>query len=133
MADRTADSKKQKETGISEETYIEAKSGVRRLVHVAKAEEGIYTFVIRNEGDIPYKTDVMFQIFEGKKGERIRNFGTVELSPHAELRFKFVFPEAVFWDDDDYFTGTIESSENLSKFNDKTGLIWKEEKDEGGR
>jgi hypothetical protein len=76
-----------------------------------------------------YEADVVFRLFEGKAGERIKEFRTIGLSPNAVLQFKFVLPEAVFWDDEDYFTGTLEDSYTLTKFNDKTGLIWKEEKD----
>ncbi len=35
-------------------------------------------------------------------------------------------PEAVFWDDGDYFTGEIEGPDSVTKFNDETGLVWKE-------
>jgi len=37
-------------------------------------------------------------------------------------------PEAIFWDDDSYFTGTIEGAESITKFNGSTGLYWTERK-----
>jgi hypothetical protein len=131
-ADRKNGSEKQQEAAViegREETHVEGTIGVMRLFSVAKVEKGIYTFIIKNEGEEPYEADVMFRLFEGKAGERIKEFRTIGLAPNAVLQFKFVLPEAVFWDDEDYFTGTIEDSYTLTKFNDKTGLIWKEEKD----
>jgi hypothetical protein len=131
-ADRKNGSEKQQEADViegREETHVEGTIGVMRLFSVAKVEKGIYTFIIKNEGEEPYEADVMFRLFEGKAGERIKEFRTIGLSPNAVLQFKFVLPEAVFWDDEDYFTGTLEDSYTLTKFNDKTGLIWKEEKD----
>jgi hypothetical protein len=74
----------------------------------------------------------VFRLFEGKSGERIKEFKAIELFPNAIIKFKFILPEAIFWDDEHYFTGTIESLESsntLTKFSEKTGLIWKEEKD----
>ena len=103
--------------------------GTRRVISVNKAERGLYTFVLENDSGETLSPDIVFHIFEGKPGERIRKIKNVELSPHAVLKFKFILPDAVFWDDESYFTGTIENSDTTTKFNDKTGLIWKEEKD----
>ncbi len=132
MANRKNGSEKQQEVAVvegREETHVEGTIGVMRLFSVAKVEKGIYTFIIKNKGKEPYEADVVFRLFEGKAGERLKEFRTIGLSPNAVLQFKFVLPEAVFWDDEDYFTGTLEDSYTLTKFNDKTGLIWKEEKD----
>jgi hypothetical protein len=129
MENRKDDSVKQKEIEVVEETYIAGTSGIKRVFYVAKAEKGLYTFVIMNKGNKAYKADVVFRLFERKAGERIKEYKTVELPPNTALKLKFILPEAVFWDDEYYFTGTIESSNTLTKFNDKTGLIWKEEKD----
>ena len=35
-------------------------------------------------------------------------------------------PEAILWDDDASFTGSLEDSESTTKFNAQTGLYWKE-------
>jgi hypothetical protein len=99
------------------------------LFSVAKAEKGVYTFVIKNKVQKAYDVSVVFRLFEGKTGERIKEFKAVQLPPGTVLKLKFILPEGVFWDDEYYFTGTIESSSNMTKFNDRTGLVWKEEKD----
>lgn len=131
MVNRKDDSEKQKKVGVleeKEETHIAGILGVKR-VFLAKAEKGIYTFVIINKDEKAYEADVVFRLFEGKEGERIKEFKTVGLPPDAVIQFKFILPEALFWDDEYYFTGAIESSNTLTKFSEKTGLIWKEEKD----
>jgi len=124
--------KKSKEIdGLEEktETYIADTSKVKRSLSVSKAEKAMYVFVLENRKRQNCEVDIIFRLFEGKAGERIKEIKPVELSPNDVLKFKFILPEAVFWDDDYYFTGNIESSDMMTKFNDKTGLIWKEEKD----
>lgn len=132
MEDRKIDSGKQKEVDIAaerEEVPASGSSGSKKLFSVAKAEKGVYTFVIKNKVQRAHDVSVVFRLFEGKTGERIKEFKAVQLLPDAVLKLKFILPEAVFWDDEYYFTGTIESSNTMTKFNDRTGLIWKEEKD----
>jgi hypothetical protein len=101
----------------------------KAIFYVAKAEKGIYTFTVTNKSEIAQKTDFVVRLLEGKKGARNRKFEAIELAPNTELKIKFILPEAVFWDDDSYFTGAIESSDSVSKFNDMTGIVWKEEKE----
>ena len=108
----------------------ESETGGKIIFSVAKAEKGIYTFVMKNTGETLQKTSLMIRLLEGKKGARNRKFETINLKPHAELTVKFILPEGIFWDDESYFTGSIESSESITKFNDTTGVVWKEQKDE---
>jgi len=106
------------------------KSTVKRAFSVLRTAEGAYTFVVRNEEKEPYETDLVFLIFQGKKGERTKKFAAVRLSPHTSVRFKFLLPDAIFWDDEEYFSGKIENSDTMTKFNERTGIVWKETKDE---
>jgi len=105
-------------------------STVRRALSVLRTDAGAYTFLVSNEENEPYETDLVFFIFQGKPGERTKKFAAVRLSPHTSVRFRFLLPEAIFWDDEDYFSGKIENSETMTKFNEKTGIVWKETKDE---
>jgi hypothetical protein len=121
----------QKEVDIVEETEMvntEGEIKVERVFSVALAEAGIYTFIIENGQDKAYEGKLLFRLYEWKEGERLKEYG-IELSPGKVLKFKFALPEAVFWDDEDYFTGMVEGPDSLTKFNEETGLIWKEEKD----
>ena len=128
--DGTRNAMKWKEVGIHED--VKGGPDGKMVVHIAKADKGLYTFVMRNESNTTHKTDIIFSLLEKRKAGRLKNFRGLDILPHAELRIKFVLPEAVFWDDEEYFTGSIESSDSVTKFNNGTGLIWKEDKDGGG-
>jgi pilus assembly protein FimV len=119
----------QEEIKLVEDTSIDYTLEYKRVFSTAKAEKGIYIFVMKNNGPKRYEAELLFHIFEGKSGERKKAYKTIELPPNTTLKYKFIIPEAVFWDDEGYFTGTIESSKTLTKFNERTGLIWREEKD----
>jgi hypothetical protein len=132
MANTKYDSEKAMEVdGLEEksETYIEDTPRVKKSFSVSKGKRAVYIFLMENKANTAYKADIVFRLFEGSAGERIKDIKSLELSPHAIVKFKFILPEAVFWDDEYYFTGTIESSDTLTKFNEKTGLIWKEGKE----
>jgi hypothetical protein len=126
---------KEKQTEVSLlEGKKEAHSGdtlvVKKTVSVLKTSEGAYTFSIQNQENETFSADLVFFIFPGKKGERTKKFAAVQLSPHTTARFKFILPEGIFWDDEEYFSGKIENSETMTKFNERTGIVWKETKDE---
>jgi hypothetical protein len=110
------------------EAHSGDKSTVKRAFSVLRTAEGAYTFIVKNEENAVYETDLAFLIFQGKQGERTKDFTAVRLSPHTSVRFKFLLPEAIFWDDEEYFSGKIENSETMTKFNEKTGIVWKETK-----
>jgi hypothetical protein len=112
--------------GLTEDSESEGKM----IFSVAKAEKGIYTFVMINTGETLQKTSLMIRLLEGKKGARNRKFESVNLKPHTQLTVKFILPEGIFWDDESYFTGSIESSDSVTKFNDTAGIVWKEDKEE---
>jgi len=37
-------------------------------------------------------------------------------------------PEGILWDDDSSFSGNMEDSESITKFNAETGVVWREYK-----
>jgi hypothetical protein len=120
-------SKTERQTvGLTEDSASEGKV----IFSVAKAEKGIYTFVMMNTGETPQKTSLMIRLLEGKKGARNRKFESVNLNPNSQLAVKFILPEGIFWDDESYFTGSIESADSVTKFNDNIGIVWKEDKEE---
>lgn len=102
-------------------TSIE-KSGTKTIFGLEEAEPGIYTFSIN--GKEPTEVEVRF-ILRGK-GEGIKTY-KAKLEGSG-LKYKFLMPEAIFWDDDFYFTGTIEGVESITKFNGSTGIYWTEKR-----
>lgn len=62
--------------------------------------------------------------------ERTKKYDAVKVAADGATKFKFLFPDMIFWDDEDAFTGSIEDSDSLTKFNPERGLLWKEEKND---
>jgi hypothetical protein len=112
------------ETRVPEGT---AKTGTRLLV-VTKAEKGVYTLVLENKGKKAMTVGVSFRFYEGRDKERGKEYKGREILPGDRLRVVFLMPEALFWDDEDRFSGSVEDSRSITKFNYESGLIWKEEK-----
>lgn len=123
---------KMSEVDFTSET-AEMKNGgkirVKRIFLIASAEKGIYNVIIGNKVDREYNADIVFTIYEGKEKAKAKKYGTIKLTPNSMIGFKFILPEAVFWDDDEYFSGRIEDSNSMTKFKHETDLIWREEKD----
>ncbi len=101
----------------------------KRIFSIVNAHKGIYTFVIGNDGKEDCIAGVAFHFFEGTPKERKKGYRAVQLPPGTAVKFKFLLPDAIFWDDEDRFTGSTEDSDSITKFNSDTGLAWREEKD----
>jgi len=131
--DRVRKGEKQKEVDVvqkTEEGDKTEKTRSKKIFSVAKADKGIYTVIMRNKGEKADGADIIFTLYEKGKKERIKKYRAVTLSPEAAVKFKFLLPEGVFWDDGDRFSGSIEDSDSVTKFNSETGLTWKEEKED---
>ncbi len=103
-------------------------SSSKHIFSLVHAENGLYNLRIQNTESIPYEVSILVLLYEGKDNERRKTYLHAELLPSDRLLFKFLLPETVFWDDKDSFSGTIEDSNYITKFDDRTGLVWKERK-----
>lgn len=103
-------------------------SSSKHIFSLVHAEKGLYHLHIQNTEVIPFEVSILVLLYEGKDNERRKTYLRAELLPSDRLLFGFLLPEAVFWDDQDSFSGTIEDSNYITKFNDRTGLVWKERK-----
>lgn len=108
--------------------YVKGR-GYKIEYYLLNAEKGTYTFVIENKDKKTYHADAVFYIYQGKSGERIKKYADIMIKNDDVKKIKFILPEAVFWDDEDYFSGSIEDARSITKFNYNTGLSWKEDKD----
>ena len=104
------------------------KTGARHVFSVTKAEKAAYTCVLENKGEQARTVDVTFRFYEGREKERDKEYHSRELVPGGMLRFTFILPEGIFWDDEDRFSGRVEDSRTITKFDNESGLVWKEEK-----
>jgi len=92
---------------------------------IETAREGVYTFSAEPEGSKGAKAAFTLKAYESGPRERIAPLGTRTLSGSTIL-VKILMPEAILWDDESAFSGSMEDSESETKFNAATGLFWKE-------
>ncbi len=131
--DRVRRGEKQREVDATQKTEDGDKGGNIRpkiIFAVANADKGIYTVTVRNKGEKTDSSDIIFTLYEKGKRERIKKYDAVSLSSEEVVKFKFLLPEGVFWDDGDRFSGSIEDSDSVTKFNSDSGLTWREEKED---
>ena len=123
-------SKKEEAVNSTTDTQIRGLdvSGIKHTMSVAIAEKGRYSFTIENRGKDGYETDILFHFYEGREKERKKEYRKIQLQPGAMFRFRFILPDAIFWDDD-VFSAEIEDSRYVTKVRQETGLVWKEEKE----
>jgi hypothetical protein len=103
---------------------------VRKTFSVASAKRGAYTFIIGNNGEEARYMDIGFLLRGGggRGTERHKRYKGVIVSGNENYKVMFIMPEALFWDDEDFFSGTIEGPDEITRFNSATGLVWKETK-----
>jgi hypothetical protein len=92
---------------------------------IEKTQEGIYIFSAEPEQGKGSKATFTLKIFESSTKERIAALGTRNVTGKTVL-VKILMPEAILWDDEFAFTGSLEDSESVTKFNATSGLYWKE-------
>jgi hypothetical protein len=107
---------------------ITEEAGHKVFFHIAEAEKMAYAFSIRNTENKDRQVDVRFHLYDGSADEREKEYKGLGLGNNEVVRFLFVMPERIFWDDDEYFTGVIEGPNDITKFNDVSGMVWKEKK-----
>jgi hypothetical protein len=95
---------------------------------IQTAREGIYLFSAEPAGGREVRASFTLKVFESGARERIAALGNRSLSGPSVL-VKILMPEAILWDDESAFTGSMEDSESETKFNAITGLYWKEFRD----
>jgi hypothetical protein len=95
---------------------------------IQTAREGIYLFSAEPAGSRSVRATFTLKVFESGARERTAPLGNRSLSGPTVL-VKILMPEAILWDDESAFTGSMEDSESETKFNATTGLYWKEFRD----
>ena len=95
----------------------------RELI-IEKTNPGVYTITVAPAGD---KADVNFslKLYEGSSRFLTRELGRHTIAGKMVL-FKILMPEGVLWADEKAFTGSMEDSNSITRFNAVTGLVWKE-------
>jgi hypothetical protein len=89
------------------------------------AEEGVYDLTIRSADGKPVTASFVLKMHESGKGAVTKNLGRRTL-PDGALLARILMPEGLLWDDESYFTGTMEDSDSITRFHTETGLVWRE-------
>jgi len=92
---------------------------------IERTQEGIYTFIAEpGDAETP-RSGFTLKIFESTSKARTRPIGDKTVSGKTIVT-RVLMPDGILWEDESAFTGSIEDSNSITKFNAETGLIWKE-------
>lgn len=96
---------------------------VREIV-IAHASPGIYTITADSAGksaDIA----VSLKLYEGTDRMSVRELGRHSIA-NKKVLMKILMPEGILWEDAAAFSGSMEDSEGITRFNADSGLMWRE-------
>jgi hypothetical protein len=88
---------------------------------IEHSREGIYIFMVEQKGSKPVQGKFSLKLFETKN----KAVSGREISGQTEIA-RLLMPEGILWEDDSAFSGNIEDSDSITKFNSDSGLVWKE-------
>ncbi len=100
------------------------RENVLQLV-IETAAEGIYEFRVTEAEVSAMEASCVVTITTGDKRKKVKDVGSKSLSEKTSL-VRILMPEGMVWEDDSNFTGSIEDSESITRYNSDTGLVWKE-------
>ncbi len=106
-------------------------SGYSEMLTVPCGARGIYTIGVENTSGDDEQADVRVLLFPRDPAkERARDFGTITLGGGAKMDrlIRVLLPEGVFWDDDGWFSGVIESTRDTIKYKQPEGIEWREKR-----
>lgn len=95
-----------------------------REVVIARANPGIYTVTAESAGE-PANVTLTLKLYEETTTAVTRELGKHTIA-RKKVLLKILMPDGILWDDDAAFSGNMEDSEGVTKFNTETGLMWKE-------
>jgi len=97
-------------------------------VFSVRLKPGVYTFMLRAEADLA--GDVRAIVYLPKADHlEARELRPLSLKGAREwVLAKLLFPQGVFWEQDDWFSGRSESADALTKFRFPEGITWTERK-----
>ena len=92
---------------------------------IEKAHEGVYVFSAEPRGQTTAQASFTLKIYDSGSGKKVAELGRRSISQKSVVA-RVLMPEAILWDDDSAFTGSLQDSESTTKFNSQSGLYWKE-------
>jgi hypothetical protein len=104
---------------LTPKTARVAKNTLQAVIEVAG--EGVYDF--RDLSDTASTSEASFSVKIYEK--KTKSAGTRKIGSKGSIA-KVLMPEGILWNDDSAFSGSMEDSESITKFNSESGLTWKE-------
>jgi hypothetical protein len=105
-------------------TLMSAHEGYReRIFAIHEAKAGAYVLSVTGGKTTKCLISVTFP---AKRKTRL--FGPVLIREEGTVIGRLLMPEGIFWDEDEWFTGVIETGDSVIKYNSPEGLTWKEMK-----
>jgi hypothetical protein len=100
-------------------------------VTVGEAAPGIYTVGVEYDngpGEVQEATFKVTLYGYDPSRKKTRTIGPVKLRGKGYLpAVRVLLPEGVFWEDDSWFTGRMESGQGTMKYREPGGIVWTEE------
>jgi hypothetical protein len=100
-----------------------AKNTLQAVIEIAG--EGVYEFRYLSEAASPGEASFSIKIYENSGRAKTKSAGSRKIGSKGSIA-KLLMPEGILWNDDSAFSGSMEDSESITKFNSETGLTWKE-------
>lgn len=92
---------------------------------IGKAEEGIYDILVSSADGKPLRGQFTLKINENGTGGRAIPLG-IQTINGAKIIARVLMPEGILWENETSFTGSMEDSDSVTKFDANSGLIWRE-------
>ncbi len=103
----------------------------QKMLTVARGARGIYIIGIENASSIQESAEMRVCLFpRDPDKKRVRKWAMVGLrrGAAADKLVRILLPDGVFWDEDAWFSGALESTRDTVKFKMPDGIAWKEVK-----
>lgn len=92
---------------------------------IGKAEEGIYDILVSSADGKPLRGQFTLKINEYGTGGRAIPLG-IQTIYGTKIIARVLMPEGIIWENEASFTGSMEDSDSVTKFDANSGLIWRE-------
>ncbi|HTP66859.1 MAG TPA: hypothetical protein VMJ66_15815 [Geobacteraceae bacterium] len=91
------------------------------------AGEGVYEFVVETGSTQPVDVVFAVKLYDPGSKSQTKPLGTRQIIQKESI-VKVLMPEGILWSEDAAFSGSLEDSNSVTKFNSDSGLLWKEYK-----
>lgn len=68
---------------------------------------------------------ITIRLYEPGPRQRIKKLSKQEIASGVTV-VRILMPEGILWDDPSAFSGSMEDSESITRYNTDSGLVWKE-------